>query len=85
VLIVGLFALGVLVGVGLVALQSAGLIDLESISRFSDILIRQAVERLPGGTLTLWGMVALALVASYRLAESQFSRVEAPVGRQARC
>lgn len=63
-LIVGLFGLGVLVGVGLVALQSAEVIDLESMSCFSDILMRRAVEGLPGGTLMVWGMTALALVAS---------------------
>jgi hypothetical protein len=56
-------------------------VNLEIVSRLVGILVRQTVEILPGGVVTLW-IVALALIAgSYLLAQAQFQRFEAAVQR----
>lgn len=50
------------------------------LSGTSMVVIRAAAERLPGGSVTVWVLCALALYGFYRVAESRFIRVESSPG-----
>jgi hypothetical protein len=58
-----------------------GLFKLEVVDAFVRILIRQIVEFLPGGVLTVWILCAGALIGVYQLAKAQFGRIELIPGR----
>jgi hypothetical protein len=61
-----------------------GLFKLEVVDAFVRILIRQIVEFLPGGVLTVWILCAGALIGVYQLAKAQFGRIELIPGRPCR-
>ncbi len=82
--ITGIFALLILMGMGSMAANAVGLLNLWALSRAAGILVRQVGENLPGGALGVWLLSALVLAAGYVAALQQFQRVEAPVKRKGR-
>ena len=61
-----------------------GFFRLEVVDAFLRILIRQAVDFLPGGVLTVWVLSAGALAGAYQLAKALFGRIELIPGRPCR-
>ena len=51
------------------------------VSGLLTIFVDRLTGFLPGGTFALWIVCALLAWAAYRIAESGFERVEAPVPR----
>lgn len=49
------------------------------------VLIRKVSMEIPLGSLLIWGACLAALWAAYKLAESQFSRLEAPARPEMSC
>jgi hypothetical protein len=45
------------------------------------IFTKRMTDILPGGILAVWIVCAVLIWAAYRIAESEFERVEAPVPR----
>jgi len=51
------------------------------VSGMLTIFVKRTTDFLPGGTFAVWIVCALLFWAAYRIAESEFERVEAPVPR----
>ncbi len=82
VIITGMFALLIVLGMGSIAASPVGLVDLWALSRWAGILVRQLGQRLPGGAVTVWCLSAVLLGGGYLLARQQLPRVEAPIKRK---
>jgi hypothetical protein len=79
-----LLAVVLLVNIAPVPGLILGLFRLEVVDAFLRILIRQAVDFLPGGVLTVWILCAAALAGAYLPAKAQFGRIELILGRPCR-
>jgi len=80
----GGFVAVLVVGVGGLAAEGLGLVDLVAFSDFFSVLVRTLHEALPGGAVTVWAGTLLLLAGGYLLAGREFASVEAPVDRAAK-
>jgi hypothetical protein len=80
----GVLAVVLLINVAPVATTITGFVRLEVGETFLRVLIRYAVNALPGGAPTLWLICALPLLGTYWLARSQFQRIELVPSRPCR-
>ncbi len=72
----GMLAVVLLINIASVPAVIFGFFRLEVVEAFVRILIRQAVDFLPGGVLTVWLLCAGALAGAYQLVKAQFGRIE---------
>jgi hypothetical protein len=79
-----LLAVVLLINIAPVPALIFGLFRLEVVAAFVRILIRQAVDFLPGGVLTVWVLCTGAYAGAYLLAKAQFGRIELILGRPCR-
>jgi len=80
----GMLAVVLLINIAPVPTTITGFARLEVVGAFLSVLIRYAVDALPGGALTLWFICAIPLLGLYGLAQSQFQRIELVPGRPPR-
>jgi hypothetical protein len=78
-MIMGMFALLILLGMGSIAASTVGLVDLWALSRWAGILVRQLGQRVPGGAAAIWCLSSSLLGTAYLLAGRQLQGVEAPI------
>ncbi|MBZ5497031.1 MAG: hypothetical protein LAP85_11565 [Acidobacteriia bacterium] len=77
----GMLAVVLLINLAPVPTTITGFARLEVVGAFLSVLIRYAVDALPGGTPALWFICAIPLLGLYWLAQSQFQRIELVPGR----
>jgi hypothetical protein len=80
----GMLAFALAVNIAPVPLTITGISRLEVGEAFTRVLIRNTTASLPGGTAVVWVICALLLFGAYRLANTQFKRIELLPGRPCR-
>ena len=78
----GLLALVLAIHLVPLAAAIADWIETWAVTAFLHILLRQLSHALPGGNAGIWILCALLFLGIYRLAQTQFERIEVPTGRR---
>jgi len=80
----GILAVVLLINIAPVPATITGFVRLEAVGAFLSVLIRYAVDALPGGTPALWFICSIPLLGTWQLALAQFRRIELVQGRACR-